>query len=221
MQPPTVTHEIYDDKYFIRGREHGLSLYENYRWLPDLTIPMAKRMASHCGFEKKDKILDFGCARGYLVKALVENGHDAFGTDVSKWALKNCDSEVRYRVSTVWPVKDPDWIIAKDVLEHISMNELINVITRMMASAKKGIFIVVPLSDYTDQPYVVPEYELDVTHVQRLPLWQWSKLFHLYADGAEWEVTSTYRIKGIKDNYAGWKKGNGFITCRRYLVSPD
>lgn len=209
------TDDIYDDKYFMRGREHGLSLYKDYRWLPDLTIPMAKRMAEHCGFDKKDKILDFGCARGYLVKALLQNGYNAYGTDVSKWALENCDAEVRYRVSSQWPVKDIDWIIAKDVLEHIRMGDLLQVIARMMVNAKKGIFVVVPLSEHTDEAYVVPEYELDVTHVIRLPLWSWVKLFHLYAPDASWEISARYRIEGIKDNYAGWSKGNGFITCRR------
>ena len=31
---------IYNGDYFERGAETGVSLYSNYRWLPELTIPM-------------------------------------------------------------------------------------------------------------------------------------------------------------------------------------
>ena len=30
----------YDEDYFLRGKQTGKSLYEDYRWLPELTRPM-------------------------------------------------------------------------------------------------------------------------------------------------------------------------------------
>jgi len=205
--------EKYGEDYFLRGKQCSLSLYENYRWLPDLTLPMAKTIAQHCGFERRDTLLDFGCARGYLVKALAQLGYDAYGTDVSRWALNNCDEEVQDRVGGIWPNKPIDWVIAKDVLEHIETGEIVQVIERF-GNARKGIFVVVPLS-HDGSVYVVPEYDLDVTHVQRMGLYDWAGLFYSVLPGNDWEISMRYRIRGIKDNYAGFERGNGFIVCKR------
>lgn len=204
----------YDEDYFIKGRETGKSLYENYRWLPDLTIPMVRRMIAHCGIDGTDRICDFGCARGYIVKAFHQLGYDAYGYDISEWALKNADPEIAHRVSNEWPTKPIDWIIAKDVLEHIQPSELFAVIKKFREVAKKGMFIVVPLSAKAGDAYEVPDYDADVTHVVRWPLWRWVVELNSVL-GYEWEISSRYRVHGIKDNYARWVNGNGFITVRR------
>lgn len=204
----------YDADYFLRGKQTGKSLYENYRWLPKLTMPMAQHIVEHCGIEMDHDILDFGCARGYLVKALRDLGHDAIGHDVSKWALDNCDPEVRQYLSNHWPMKEVDWIIAKDVLEHVELQKIGKLLRQFSEIAARGVFVVVPLSKGLGKGYVVEEYEADVTHKLRWPLEQWLDEF-LDAFDHHWEISARYRIKGIKDNYADWERGNGFITCRR------
>jgi len=211
-----VVNQQYDADYYLHGKESGKSLYDNYRWLPDLTIPMAEVIAEHMMFEMSDKILDFGCARGYLVKALVELGFDnVVGCDVSDWALANCDEEVRSRVSKDGFDQKHDWIIAKDTLEHIPEHELVGVLAKFNEHARHGVFIVVPLSDYAEEPkYVVPEYEKDVTHVIRWPLWKWVQECHIAFDDT-WEISARYRLKGVKDNYSQFARGNGFITIKR------
>lgn len=219
----------YDADYFLHGRESGKSLYENYRWIPELTIPMAQRIAEYLGIRKEEPILDFGCSRGYLVRAFRELGYEAYGVDVSQWAIDNCDETVRDYV-TCASVVPPGmaWVIAKDVLEHVP--DLEKTIGDMMTSASIGVFAVVPLGDEHAEPYessddgtkgcyVIPEYELDVTHLHRLSLRTWAALFNQaalqYATDMYTELR--YRIPGIKDNYykPGWEKGNGFITARR------
>lgn len=205
----------YDEDYFLRGKQSGKSLYENYRWLPGLTIPMASRIVEHCGIELSDSILDFGCARGYLIKALQTIGHEARGYDISEWALANCDPEVKDAVSNQWPpAKHVDWIIAKDVLEHIPLHNISRLLRQFSEIAAKGVFVVVPLSKGLGQRYAVEEYEADMTHVLRWPLEQWVDEMHNAFDHT-WEISARYRIKGIKDNYADWERGNGFITCKR------
>jgi len=117
--------ELYDEDYFLRGKETGKSLYENYRWIPELTVPMAKSIVKHCGIKQDQRILDFGCARGYLVRALRELGHEAYGYDESRWALDNLDPVAQPFINSVvgytpfWKREKFDWVIAKDVLEHI------------------------------------------------------------------------------------------------------
>lgn len=215
MDTPQAMDGRYDSDYFLRGKETGKSLYENYRWLPNLTVPMAETITDFCGIELEDVIMDFGCARGYLVRALVSLGYDAYGVDVSEWALQNADPQVLGRLSHQWPpAGHVDWIIAKDVLEHIAIHRITNLLKEMAEVATKGIFAVVPLAKGVGQRYAVEEYEADVTHSLRWPLDLWTREF-IDVLGPEWEVSVRYRIHGVKDNYAEWPKGNGFITCKR------
>lgn len=212
--------DLYDADYFLRGKQTGKSLYEDYRWLPELTVPMVMAITGHlriCSGANGvnfsgPTILDFGCARGYVVKAFRELGYQAYGYDVSKWAVENADKDVYHFLTTdrakAFSTKY-DWIIAKDVLEHVPY--VANCITELLDTAVKGVFAVVPLSPFDNTPYTVPEYEKDVTHIQRRTLITWIGMF--LRPG--WSVEASYRVQGIKDNYAQYPKGNGFITARR------
>lgn len=206
--------EQYDEDYFLHGKETGKSLYENYRWMPDLTIPMVVRTISHCGIKPNHSILDFGCARGYLVRAFREMGYQAQGYDTSQWAIDNADDVVKdYVTNDANKITGKyDWVIAKDVLEHVEVVSY--TIPALMQYARRGVFVVVPLSAENRDNYVVPEYEKDVTHIHRFTLGTWVNMF--LRPG--WSVEASYRVPGVKDNYAQYEKGNGFITCRRLSV---
>lgn len=206
---------IYDEDYFIRGKESGKSLYTDYRWLPDLTLPMAQAIATHLEIPRGDSVLDFGCARGYLVKALKILGYKARGYDVSQWVIDHCDPDVAGLVSSDYPKGVFDWVLAKDVLEHIDTDALAETVHRLAASVRKGLFIVVPLSPKYGEKYVVPEYEQDVTHQIRMSLADWAFLVR-QAVGEDWFISCRYRVDGVKDNYyTQYPLGNGFITARR------
>lgn len=206
---------FYDEDYFLRGKETGKSLYTDYRWLPDLTVPMAKAMALHLGMERGATVLDFGCARGYLVKALNMIGYRASGYDPSQWVIDHCDPEVAGMVTSSFPAGRYDWVVAKDVLEHVEMPKLAGTIRQLAAACTKGLFFVVPLSPKYGDRYVVPEYDMDVTHQIRMSLTDWFTLIrHVLGDA--WYINTQFRVEGIKDNYyADYPKGNGFITAKR------
>jgi len=213
--------EKYDADYFLRGKETGKSLYTDYRWMPDLTIPMAEAIAIHTGIKEGDKVLDFGCARGYLIRAFLELGYLAYGYDISKWALINCDKMAVNRTSFIWKdvaERGPfDLVIAKDVLEHVEFN-LLNDVIKDISLITGKIFVVVPLSPSHGKPYTVPEYEQDITHVIRMPLWDWHRLF-VDVLGFGWNVDSSYRKNGVKDNYySTYPDGNGFLTITKKKV---
>lgn len=205
--------DLYDGDYYLRGKETGKSLYTDYHWLPELTIPMARVIAYHLNLKAKHSIMDFGCARGYLVRAFMECGlPNVSGVDTSEWAIENADLNVRLRLYQADEVRaDYDWIVAKDVLEHVKgVGQTIN---NLMEHARIGVFAIVPLGITDLETYVISEYENDVTHIHRLNLPAWVALFARPG----WSVEARYRIPGIKDNWVkpGWETGNGFLTCRR------
>ena len=205
---------VYDENYYLYGKRSGKSLYDNYRWMPDRTLPMCQAIVNHCGIERNESILDFGCARGYTVKALRMLGYNASGVDISEWAINNADEEakpyLRWCENDLPLIRNAfDWIIAKDVLEHIE--HIDHKIRHLMEIAGKGLFVVVPLTRHDWGRYIIDEYEQDVTHCQRWPLGTWVDMF--LAPG--WRVEAAYRMPGVKDNYAQHATGNGFITARR------
>lgn len=206
----------YDEDYFLRGKQTGKSLYENYRWLPELTVPMVLSMVRHLGIDRDDSILDFGCARGYVVKAFRQEGYAAWGYDISRWALDNADEVSKeYLIGDSVPLyemhkNEYDWVVAKDVLEHIL--DLTRTIYELKRITNKGVFAIVPLGHSLH--YDVPEYEMDETHIYRRPLSWWVE--HFLQDG--WSVEARYRVQGIKDNYAQYPTGNGFIVARKIGV---
>lgn len=215
---PALPQETFDASYYLRGRESGKSLYVNYRWLPDLSIPLARRIVAHLGAAPSDTFLDFGCARGYMVRALREIGYEAEGIDCSEWATENADPAVRDFVKqALLPDRLYDWILAKDVLEHVPGVQLDITLDALARCARKGVFIVVPLSPAPYAPYAVADFEKDVTHVHRFTLMDWHRKI-ADACGPDFKVESTFRIRGMKDNYGYGEQseGNGFVTCSRW-----
>jgi len=205
---------LYNEDYFKRGIETGKSLYTNYRWLPELTIPMIARLIMDVGIKQSDKILDYGCAFGYSVKAFRLLGFDAWGCDTSQYAIDNCDPDVK---DYVFKINDNehlpqhyDWIIAKDVLEHISYG-IINETLRFLRANTYKMFCAIPLGK--NGKYNCPAYELDTTHVIKEPLAWWILKFKraLFA-----VPKSYYELDYMKQNWSKWPKGNGFFVLSLY-----
>jgi ubiquinone/menaquinone biosynthesis C-methylase UbiE len=80
----------YGEMYFDGPREYGYGGYGyDGRWQP-----VAQDIIDHFELKPGDRVLDIGCAKGFLVKDLLALGIDAYGLDVSKYALMNCEPEV-------------------------------------------------------------------------------------------------------------------------------
>lgn len=84
----------FEQKYFDGPRKYGYGgYYYDGRW-----IPVAKDIIRHFNLKKGSKVLDVGCGKGFLVKDLVNIGIDAYGVDISSYALKNSEKEIESRL---------------------------------------------------------------------------------------------------------------------------
>ena len=82
----------YGEMYFDGPRDYGYGGYRyDGRW-----IPVAKDIVAHFNLKPGHRVLDVGCAKGFLVKDLMTvcPGLEVFGLDISDYALKNCEPEV-------------------------------------------------------------------------------------------------------------------------------
>ena len=193
--------------YYLRGKEMGLSLYENYTWRPEMTEPAAQAVIDMLHPSPGETILDYGCARGYLVRALRARGVSAWGLDISEWATgEGADEEAGIYLSTQLGQETYDFLVAKDVFEHIP--ELVRLLVHLSPRILRGALIVVPLTEVNGGAYIEPDEEKDVTHCVRLSAFGWLVL--LRAAWPIWDWTMTYRVPGIKD-HRFMSKGYGFF----------
>lgn len=197
----------YQKDYFECGIQTGKSLYTDYHWMPEMTVPMAMTMIDYLKIRRIDRVLDIGCAKGFLVKALRWLGREAYGVDISDYAISKADPEIKRYLYKQVPKEHFHFAIAKDTFEHIPIRNLRSLLTNLNADV---LFIIVPLGD--GKRYNIPAYELDATHIHRQPLIWWKELL----EAKKWTVRSAVpRVSGIKENWASEEMGNGFIVAER------
>jgi SAM-dependent methyltransferase len=95
-------------EYFDGTRDQGYGGYRyDGRWQP-----VAEDIVAHFGLKAGDRVLDVGCAKGFLVKDLMRAcpGLEAFGLDVSDYAVRNCEADVvgRLHVGNATSLPFPD-----------------------------------------------------------------------------------------------------------------
>lgn len=205
--------EFYDKDYFEHGIETKKSFYQNYRWMPELTMPMAMTIIDLFMISKYHTILDFGCAKGYLVKAFRLLHRKAWGVDISEYAINNADSDIKnhcfleYETSPIAKILF-DFCIAKDVLEHIPYDKIVFVLKNIKAL---NLFAIIPLGK--DKEFFAPSNNMDLSHVICEEETWWRNIFEM----AGWELKSfDYKIKGIKDSYyKEYPNAHGFFAFKK------
>ena len=208
---------VYDETYFERGESTGVSLYTDYKWMPALTVAMAHELVMELGIRRFENILDYGCAKGFMVRAFRYMHYDAYGCDISEYALGHAPEDVKgylldagkpefaYHLGYQFP-DGFDWVISKDVLEHVSYEDLPKTV-RFLSNISRRAFVIVPLGE--GNKYNAPEYELDKTHIVRENADWWRRTFE--ENGFRVDVVAT-EMPYIKRSRG--KDSDGFFTLR-------
>ena len=83
-------------EYFDGPRKQGYGGYRyDGRW-----VPIARTFVEHFGLKPGDRVLDVGCAKGFLVKDLCDGcpGLEVYGLDISEYALTQAHHDVAGRL---------------------------------------------------------------------------------------------------------------------------
>jgi len=193
------------------GIKSGKSNYVNYSWLEDRTMAFARKLMDYLGIKQGSTVLDFGCSRGYTVKALRRLNVNAGGYDISEWAIQNCDPEVVGRVHNQIVFNNYEYILAKDCFEHIQQPELAKISEDLLVRLERSMLVIVPLSDWPDSPYVRKEDNQDSTHVIRWPLQEWVEFFQKRRFDDSVVVSGSWHVPGLKPTSMSPFKSCGFI----------
>lgn len=203
MQTPSQPTEVFDADYYLNGPATGKSNYTNYSWMPERTMPFCAALKRWMGMLGGDTFMDFGCARGYVVRGMRALGVDAKGVDISQWAIDNSDIDVAMHVrqgSKMWtPTK---FCLAKDVLEHMEEEQAIEAIQDIASNSMRSLIIVPLESMLHPGVYVRAEDDADPSHKICKTLGDWGHLVSMallkVAGSDRLAVTYSYRIPGLK-----------------------
>jgi len=144
--------DVYDASYFGDERNPldrmGLSGYERYdrgtsnadvgaylvwKWLPGT------------------RVLDVGCAAGFLVEALRETGLDAQGIDVSRWAVEHATTGARGHVFTgdllvglPYAARRYDVVTTFETLEHLPPEDVPRAVRELFRVTRGYLLATIP-----------------------------------------------------------------------------
>jgi SAM-dependent methyltransferase len=166
---------VFEKAYFENSQcsfyREGYS-YEMFRSHWEEKLPYLLRRA------RPARALDVGCAKGFLVDMLRRNGVEAFGADVSEYALDAAPQEVRPHLRRAnicedrLPVLDNhfDLVTCLEVIEHLpDPSPALKETTRVLAS--RGLaFFSTPSPDEEEE-------KLDKTHCSIFSLALWVDIF--------------------------------------------
>src|SRR5437879_7153639 len=164
----------YGEMYFDGPREYGYGGYRyDGRW-----IPVAEDMVKHFGLGAGDRVLDVGCAKGFLVKDLLTvcPGLEVFGVDVSEYALMRCVPDVVGRLHLGNAVKLPfpdgsfQAVISLNTVHNLERADLVTALREIERLAPGRGFIQV-------DSYRTPEMKA------RFEEWVLTAKFHDYPQG--------------------------------------
>lgn len=200
----------FDEDYFEDGIRKHKSLYENFRWMPWISLPIANAIKK---LYPNKSILDWGCGKGFIVHALRLLNVEAYGFDISEYALSHCKMDVaEFLFAEKSSIPDIDVIFIKDSLEHLPYEAIDNELSWMAQKCERACFIV-PFGE--DGRYRIREYGFDVTHIIKEDEEWWIKKF--IKAGFIIEEFS-YQMESIKENwYQHHPYGNGIFLLRKEL----
>src|SRR5215472_2048058 len=178
----------YGREYFDGSRDTGYGGYRyDGRWLP-----IAEDMIAHFGLKPGDRVLDVGAGKGFLVKDLMQvcRGLEAFGLDISEYALMHCEPEVVGRlhlgnaVKLPFPDKSFKAVISLNTVHNLDRRECITALREIERLAPGRAFVQVDSYRNAEQKALFEE-------------WVLTAKFHDYPDG--W--VALFREAGYTGDY--------------------
>ena len=178
----------YGFEYFDGPRELGYGGYRyDGRW-----VPVAEDIVKHFNLKPGSRILDVGAAKGFLVKDLIKvcPGLEAFGLDISEYALMQCDPEVVGRlhlgnaVKLPFPDKSFKAVISLNTVHNLDRRECITALREIERLAPGRAFVQVDSYRTAEQKALFEE-------------WVLTAKFHDYPDG--W--VALFREAGYTGDY--------------------
>ena len=133
--------------YFDGDRQYGYGGYRyDGRW-----VQMARDLTNHYGLTAADRVLDVGCAKGFLLYDFTQvvPGIEVAGVDVSSYAIGDAKEEVKPFLqvanATSLPFADKsfDLVVSINTLHNLRIFDLINALRELERVSRGDKYLIV------------------------------------------------------------------------------
>ncbi|SRR5258708_3498863 len=212
----------YDSDYFAGGNKSG---YDNYETCVGVVRDMFDMLYRSLDFKPKTA-LDVGCAYGFSVAKLRENGIEAYGVEPPTFAYnkakeKNWGSFIfcDYLPELGTIGKTYDLVTAVEVLEHVPKEHLKRSVERLWELTGNTMILMPNMAnDWESAKHHAENLGHshgggieDVTHISMLPKEWWEELF------TELDLQK-HRMRAIEDNLNGNSYSRSMHWDGRFFV---
>lgn len=180
LQPNEYDASYFDGKLAVYSHNAGYTKYTKWYRINNDFLPhnqstgeywkdLAKRLMQDYSLVGK-KILDIGCAKGYVVEGLRDFNVDAYGIDVSEYAINEAEEKVKPYLTVAdvrihlknYEINEFDFIFSRWTMGCFSEEDLPNLISEMNRISKLQFHII--------DTSILPQY------YNRKPIEEWLKM---------------------------------------------
>ncbi|HYE15134.1 MAG TPA: glycosyltransferase, partial [Pyrinomonadaceae bacterium] len=190
---PPIPGSWYDEGYFEDGSKSNWDRGYNWR----LFSGLFRRTASYLTgiLTESESYLDVGCAKGFLVQALREQGKDCLGFDHSRWAIENANECVKpyLRLAGVddFNFERPfDVLLAFSIFESLTEAQLDSFLSRSRAWARQALVATITSFESEGEERSILSGDRDLSHIQIRPRSWWHEKFV----AAGWRQDALHRV---------------------------
>jgi len=109
-----------------------------------------KRICHHYQLKTGDRVLEVGCAKGFILVAFQAMGLKVAGIDISQYAISQAHPNVKDRILLCQAYELPfesdsfSMVLGKDILPHIPEHHVASAVKECMRVSKGSIFFEIP-----------------------------------------------------------------------------
>lgn len=166
--------------FFDGDRRHG---YGGFQYMPRFWQPVIPTFQQHWGLAAGDRLLDIGCAKGFMLHDLVEliPGLVVEGVDVSEYAIEHAIEDVKPHVRVAdarelpFPDDSFDVVISINTIHNLPRDECAKALREIERVSRRGAFVTIDA--YRDEAERERMFAWNLTAQTILHVDEWKAFF--------------------------------------------
>ncbi len=167
----------FEKEFFDGERRHG---YGGFHYHSRFWSPVIPTFQQHYGLTASSKVLDVGCAKGFMLYDLVQAipGITVAGVDVSSYAIENGHPAVQPYLSRAsatdlpFPDKSFDLVISINTLHNLEGKELERAFKEVSRVSKRHAFITVDAYRNEEEKQLMYAWNLTAKTIMHVDDWK-------------------------------------------------
>lgn len=160
----------------------------------------AEKIVEYYNLEKGSKILELGCAKGFLLVEFHHLGMDVSGVDLSEYAVSHAHPDIKNKIrqGRLADMKFEDnyfdLVLSKELIPHLKMDELLQVMEETTRISKGNIYHMIQCGRNEKELELMKKW--DDTHQILMTPEQWANFFdqHNYQCDYQFKVLTVTEL---------------------------